>query len=131
MTDPLHQSPVLPVPPLVTSASTTWWRITGRTAWVIGLCLAFLIGAAAGIGASYALWKPYGEGSLTRAIVRKCGVREAPRLEQQTCSEVVDDALTVWFVRYYGGETPRWLEHDPLAQRRASAPAAMNGASSR
>lgn len=79
-----------------------------------------LVGAAAGVGAAYAVWRPYGEGSLTRAVLRKCGVREAPRLDSERCSVVVDDALTMWFVDYYGGETPTWLQHDPLAK--AGAP---------
>lgn len=92
-----------------------------RTLWVIGFCVTFFVGAAAGVTAAYLVWRPHGEGALTRAIVRKCGVREAPRLREQTCMEAVDDALTAFFVSYYGGETPPWLRNDPLAERRTSA----------
>ena len=98
--------------------------ITRRTAWVIGICATFLVGAAAGVTTAYFVWRPHGEGALTRAIVRKCGVREAPRLREQTCMEAVDDALTAFFVSYYGGETPPWLANDPLAKRHLSTPVA-------
>lgn len=101
-----------------------------RAAWVIGFCVTFLIGAAAGVTTAYFVWRPHGEGALTRAIVRKCGVREAPRLTEQTCMEAVDDALTAFFVSYYGGETPPWLAHDPLAKRLPST-TDLNGSSVR
>jgi len=63
------------------------------------------VGAAAGVGAAYAAWRPYGDGSLTRAILRKCGTREAPRGDDR-CSVIVDDALDAWFQHHYAGEVP-------------------------
>lgn len=81
------------------------------------LALTFLVGAAAGIGSSYITWRPYGEGSLTHAIVRKCGVREAPR-SVEMCSQLVSDAVDAYFVRYYPGPLPGWAtDHlDPLVR---------------
>ncbi|MGH2367197.1 MAG: hypothetical protein ACRDI2_03275 [Chloroflexota bacterium] len=67
------------------------------------IALMFLMGAAAGVGAAYVVWHPYGEGSLTRAILRKCGTRAAPRGEDR-CSRLVEDALDTWFTRYYDGD---------------------------
>lgn len=67
------------------------------------LALMLTLGAAAGVGAAYAAWRPYGDGSLTRAIVRKCGTREAPRGDHR-CSVLVDDALDAWFQRHYAGD---------------------------
>lgn len=72
------------------------------------LALTFLVGAAAGVTAAYITWRPYGEGSLTIAIVRKCGVRQAPRGDDR-CSEIVTNALDTWFLRYYEGDTPAWV----------------------
>ena len=67
------------------------------------LALMLAIAAAAGVGVAYATWRPYGEGSLTRAILRKCGTREAPRGDDR-CSVIVDDALDAWFQRHYAGD---------------------------
>jgi hypothetical protein len=67
------------------------------------LALVSAIGVAAGIGAAYAAWRPYGDGSLTRAILRNCGTREAPRGDHR-CSVLVDDALDAWFLRHYAGD---------------------------
>lgn len=69
------------------------------------ISLAFLAGAAAGVGAAYVTWRPYGESSLTIAIVRKCGVRQAPRGDDR-CSELVTHALDTWFLEWYDGDTP-------------------------
>jgi hypothetical protein len=66
------------------------------------LVLMFVVGACVGVGGAFAAWRPYGEGSLTRAILRKCGIREAPRGEDR-CSVLVDDALDAWFQQHYAG----------------------------
>lgn len=67
--------------------------------------LGFLIGAAAGVGAGLLVWHPYGEGSLTIAVLRKCGTRAAPRGDDR-CQVLVEDALDTWFLKYYDGDTP-------------------------
>ena len=67
------------------------------------IALTFIVGAAAGVGAAYVTWLPYGEGSLTRALLRKCGTRSAPRGEER-CTVVVTDALDSWYERYYDGD---------------------------
>ena len=69
------------------------------------IVLTLVVGAGIGVGGAYAAWRPYGEGSLTRAVLRKCGTREAPRVEER-CSVLVDDALSAWFQHYYAGEAP-------------------------
>lgn len=74
------------------------------------LALPLLVGIGVGVGGSYVAWRPYGDGSLTRAVLRKCGTREAPRGEER-CSVVVDDALSAWFQQHYAGE---WVPLRPL-----------------
>jgi hypothetical protein len=65
--------------------------------------LCFLVGVAL----SLVVWRPFGPESLTRAIVRECGVRAAPRGVER-CSTIVDDALEIWYSRYYDGNLPAW-----------------------
>lgn len=74
------------------------------------IALTFLVGAAAGVAASLITWKPYGEGSLTHAIVRKCGVRERPQGNAR-CEILVANALDAWFIDFYPGDYPT----DPLS----------------
>lgn len=67
--------------------------------------LGFIFGAGAGVGAAMFVWRPYGEGSLTIAVLRKCGTRAAPRGDDR-CQVLVEDALDTWFLKYYDGDTP-------------------------
>lgn len=69
------------------------------------IALTFIVGAAAGVTAAVIVWRPYGTNSLTIAIARKCGVRQAPRGDER-CQEVVAHALDTWFLEWYDGDTP-------------------------
>ncbi len=87
------------------------------------IALTLIVGAGIGVGGAYAAWRPYGEGSLTHAVLRKCGTREAPRGEER-CSVIVDDALDAWFQHHYAGEvTPlRSVDATPVTPVRARTP---------
>lgn len=87
------------------------------------IALILIVGAGIGVGVAYAAWRPYGEGSLTQAVLRKCGTREAPRGEER-CSVLVDDALSAWFQHYYAGEAPplRSLDTTPVTPVQARTP---------
>lgn len=67
------------------------------------IALTFVVGAAAGVGAAFIAWKPYGTGSLTRAVLRKCGTRSLPKGDAR-CTQLVSDALDTWFLDFYAGD---------------------------